>query len=323
MMERELFRHCRVGFRARFALSCAIVLLASCVSAPHGPAVAKVADTKPRAPAADVQGIHAELSTAETINGGVALVRVKLPEGTGAADVSGQFADQDLHFFATGNPSEYEALIGVPFEMKPGEAKVELSVGTDREKEPRKIELPIEIRSGDYISEKLHVDPRKVEYKHKDVVRILREQKEIRRIYKVITPKKFWKGPFVLPIQSKVTSRYGNRRIFNGEMKSFHQGLDLRAKMRTPIHAPQAGRVVLAKNLFFTGNTVILDHGYGIFTIYAHMSHLKVKRGQVVQDGQLLGLSGMTGRAAGPHLHWGVVIGHTKVDPMEFVQALR
>jgi murein DD-endopeptidase MepM/ murein hydrolase activator NlpD len=127
----------------------------------------------------------------------------------------------------------------------------------------------------------------------------------------------------VLPIDSKVTSIYGTKRTFNGEMRSFHQGLDLRAKTGTPVRAPAGGTVVLAKDLFFTGNTVILDHGYGIFTIYAHMSKLGVKKGEKVNVKQQLGLSGATGRASGPHLHWGAQVNKSKVNPLELTRVMQ
>jgi murein DD-endopeptidase MepM/ murein hydrolase activator NlpD len=120
-----------------------------------------------------------------------------------------------------------------------------------------------------------------------------------------------------------MSSRYGGKRMFNGEMKSFHQGLDLRAGVDTPVIAPERGRVVLAQDLFFTGNTLIFDHGMGLFSIYAHLNHLKVKVGDEVQKEQLIALSGKTGRASGPHLHWGIVIHSQKVDPETLIHELQ
>jgi murein DD-endopeptidase MepM/ murein hydrolase activator NlpD len=134
--------------------------------------------------------------------------------------------------------------------------------------------------------------------------------------------KRHWSGPFLLPIESEVTSPFGNKRLYNGTMKNFHQGLDLRAREPTPIRAPEGAVVVLAKDLYFTGNTVILDHGYGLFTVYGHMSKLDVKKGQIVKKAELLGLSGATGRASGPHLHWGAVLMRMKFNPQDLVQSL-
>ena len=152
--------------------------------------------------------------------------------------------------------------------------------------------------------------------------RIKKEAAEIGRLYRSPRMIKDWQGAFEFPIQSAVTSQFGTRRVFNGEMKSFHQGLDLKAPEGTPIAAPAGGKVVLAKDLYMTGNTIILDHGYGLFTIYAHMSVMRAKLGTLVKKGELLGLSGMTGRASGPHLHWGAVVHLLKVNPMDLIRVL-
>ena len=119
-------------------------------------------------------------------------------------------------------------------------------------------------------------------------------------------------------------SRIGGlgRRLYNGEQRNFHPGLDLKAPVGTKIRAPENGKVVLAKNLFFTGNTVALDHGYGVITLYAHMSKIRVHLGDQVKPGDLLGLSGKTGRVSGPHLHWQAVIRGVKVNPAELTRAM-
>jgi len=112
---------------------------------------------------------------------------------------------------------------------------------------------------------------------------------------------------------------FGARRIFNGEPRAPHAGSDLHAAPGTPVHATNRGRVVLAKNLFFTGNTVILDHGLGIDSLYAHLSRIDVKQGEIVRNGQVVGLSGATGRVTAPHLHWGMRVQNARVDPFSLV----
>jgi murein DD-endopeptidase MepM/ murein hydrolase activator NlpD len=123
-------------------------------------------------------------------------------------------------------------------------------------------------------------------------------------------------GSFVRPVGGVPTSVFGTRRIFNGEPRSPHPGLDLRAASGTPVLSSGAGRVVLAQDLYYSGNTVIVDHGSGLFTIYAHLSATEVDEAQTVAAGDRLGLSGASGRVTGPHLHWGAKIGDRPFDPI-------
>ena len=101
----------------------------------------------------------------------------------------------------------------------------------------------------------------------------------------------------------------------NGQARAPHSGADLTAATGTPIHAANRGRVVLAKNLFFSGNAVFLDHGFGVYSVYLHLSDIRVEKGTIVERGEVLGLAGATGRVTGPHLHWGVRILGARVDP--------
>jgi murein DD-endopeptidase MepM/ murein hydrolase activator NlpD len=123
-------------------------------------------------------------------------------------------------------------------------------------------------------------------------------------------------------MDSKITSSFGNKRLFNGKLKSYHNGIDFRAPIGTPVFASNSGVVRLAENLFYSGKVVILDHGNFIFTIYAHLSKIDVKAGQQVGKGQQLGLTGATGRVSGPHLHWGVKVNGAAVNPIQFVKTM-
>ena len=257
------------------------------------------------------------------ISGAVTLSRQKVPDGgllvirtKSATEPAAEFEGMTFPFYPVGaqGSGEWESLLAVPFDHKPQKAAVKVTAGSSV------TEVPFEIVDGGYPSEKLNVSPRHVNPRKKDLERINRERAEVGRIYSQISRERLWDKDFILPIPSLVTSRFGTKRVFNGQMQSFHQGIDLRAPIGTPIVAPAGGRVVMAKDLFFTGNTVLIDHGYGLVTLYAHMSKLEVKVGDRVQPGQKLGLSGMTGRASGPHLHWGIVINKLKVNPLDFVR---
>ncbi len=114
-------------------------------------------------------------------------------------------------------------------------------------------------------------------------------------------------------------SPFGLRRFFNGQPRSPHSGIDLRAKDGTPIKSPNNGRIALVRDCYLSGNTVVVDHGGGLFTLYAHLSRVNVKQGQMVKKGEVIGLAGSTGRVTGPHLHWGVSLMGMRVDPQQFM----
>ncbi len=145
---------------------------------------------------------------------------------------------------------------------------------------------------------------------------ILREQKDVRRSLTLMQPGDYWREGFILPVKGRISGEFGNQRIFNNIPKSPHSGTDIAAPEGTPVKASGSGKVVLSgKNYFYTGNMVIIDHGQGLQTIYAHLKEAKVKAGQMVKQGQIIGLVGHTGRATGPHLHWGASLNNIRFRP--------
>lgn len=145
---------------------------------------------------------------------------------------------------------------------------------------------------------------------------IAREQKDVRRSLINLEPGDYWRQGFILPVKGRISGEFGNQRIFNGTPKSPHSGTDIAAPEGTPVKASGAGKVILSgKNYFYTGNMVIIDHGQGLQTIYAHLKEAKVKTGQTVKQGQIIGLVGHTGRATGPHLHWGASLNNVRFRP--------
>ena len=140
--------------------------------------------------------------------------------------------------------------------------------------------------------------------------------------FAIVTPERFWHGPFDAPVPGSATSSFGRLTITNGKPAGRHQGTDFRATTGTPVKAPNAGRVVIARNLYFAGNTVIIDHGLGVFSLLAHLSRIDVAPGATVARGDRLGESGATGRVTGPHLHWAVRFGEMTVDPLALMSAL-
>jgi murein DD-endopeptidase MepM/ murein hydrolase activator NlpD len=215
----------------------------------------------------------------------------------------------------------FASLVPVPFNSKPRKTQIDLS--WKESSSSKSAAVGFEVVDGNYRSETLQVDEKKVTPPKSVLNRIVRERKEIGAVYAKSASERYWKGPFILPLDSDVTSPFGNKRLYNGHMKNFHQGLDLRARTPTPFKAPARGKVVLAKDLYFTGKTVILDHGLGLFTVYAHMSRIDVKVGDMADVGAILGLTGATGRVSGPHLHWGASLGKQKFNPQDLTRVLR
>jgi hypothetical protein len=217
----------------------------------------------------------------------------------------------------------YIGLIGIGYYNKP--EKVSVTLEWTNRQGYHSTDFPLEIVNGQFKSEKLKVPPRKVSPTKKDQSRIVRERSEIKTVYASSHAARLWHSSFQRPANGKVTSPFGSKRLLNGKVRSYHGGLDFRAPTGTPIYAANDGIVRLAKNLFYSGNHVIVDHGMELFTGYSHLSEFRVEPGQTVYKGQEIGLAGATGRVNGPHLHWSTRINGVKVDPwqlMELVNSL-
>lgn len=170
-----------------------------------------------------------------------------------------------------------------------------------------------------YPTEVLSVDSSKVSPPAEALQRIAQEKAEAERIYNYSTPERYWNKPFVRPIDSITTSEYGSARTYNGVLKSYHGGVDFRAKTPLPILASNDGVVVLVKERYYSGGTVIIDHGEGVYSCYFHLSEFNVKAGDPIIQGQNIALSGATGRITGPHLHFGFMVQGVQTDPLEFM----
>ncbi len=271
--------------------------------------------------AEDNQTAVARLSSTSVANGQVTVIEVNLRDRDPAAtNLKARFDQNAIALFQHPLKPEgtYCGLVGIPISSTPQKTVIKLE-WTDFSGRLRTASVPLRIVEGNYKKEALRVAPRHVKPSPKNLKRIKAEKKEIRRIYASSSDARLWYGNFIKPLTSNITSVFGTQRLFNGELKSYHRGTDLRAKTGTPIYASNSGIVRLAKNLFYSGNIVIVDHGKGIFTNYAHLSKIDVNAGQHIARGDQIGLSGATGRVSGPHLHWGVKINGAYVDPLQFM----
>lgn len=179
--------------------------------------------------------------------------------------------------------------------------------------------MTLHVKQKKYKIENLKVDSSRVRPPKKVLERISKEYKEAMKIYASRSKKRYWTKPFINPMNSVITSAYGNARIFNGELKSYHSGTDYRAKVGTAVYASNDGVVVLSKKRYYAGGSVIIDHGEGLYTCYYHLSKMPLKVGTKVTQGEVIGYSGKSGRVTGPHLHFTVMVQGSSVDSQDFI----
>ena len=216
-----------------------------------------------------------------------------------------------------------EILLPVPYEEKTGRTAI-LRMRVMANGAIMNMKRTIPIRYKKYPEQSLSVDSRFVKLNKKDLERSKRERAETLTVLNAFTPERFWSLPFQRSVpgtlRSGVSSHFGLRRVFNGEPRSHHRGLDLRASQGTPIRACADGTVVIAADHFFSGNVVYIDHGQGVVTMYAHMSRIAAEPGQKVKAGEIIGYVGSTGRVTGPHLHLGLSVQGISVDVLPFLE---
>lgn len=254
--------------------------------------------------------LNVELLRREAAPGEPLRVVVAAPSGT--TSVEGSFADEPL-FFVREN-GHWAAWAVIDLDAKPGTRRLEV-----RAKGPGGLPLAasrtLRVVAKTFPEQRLKVADKYVEPSKEALARIEAEKKRLGEIYSRRTPAFFAAGAFARPVPGEPTSAFGLRRFFNGKPRSPHSGLDLVAATGTPVLASADGEIVLADDLYFSGKTVVLDHGGGLFTLYAHLSEIDVKAGNRATREQRLGLSGATGRVTGPHLHWGAKVGDRIFDP--------
>lgn len=210
-------------------------------------------------------------------------------------------------------------LIGVDLEKPPGRYEWKISWPGTAGNE-LSCSVPVAVRAGKFPTEHLKVEQQYVEPDPEQQKRAEQDQKKLRAIYDTVTPERLWDGKFRLPLKGVTTGgNFGRRRVLNGEARSPHAGVDFPAAAGTPVFASQSGRVVLAEELYFSGNTVVIDHGFGIYTLYCHLSKIGTAAGDNVEAGDEIGKVGATGRVTGPHLHWGLTIQHARVNGTQIV----
>jgi murein DD-endopeptidase MepM/ murein hydrolase activator NlpD len=235
---------------------------------------------------------------AKIVNGSPVLFQLSAP--VRVQSISAIWFGHQLHFFRSGN--SWYGLAGVPVETASGTYELKLTETLASEKT---LEITRKVKVTKAVYPKITVKVAKqFTEPNPEQLRDINTDKELKqKVFATETPQRLWAGPFAAPVTSSISDVFGTARVFNQEVQSRHLGLDYGVPAGTPVHAVNRGTVILARPLYFEGSCVVIDHGQGLFSLYLHLSDFSVKEGDQIKTGQLIGLSGGSGRATGPHLH--------------------
>jgi murein DD-endopeptidase MepM/ murein hydrolase activator NlpD len=266
---------------------------------------------KPITPPAAKSAWLVQAMPARLVNGGPVFFQVTPP--TQLKSLKATWLGHEVTF-DKGSDKTWFLLAAIRLETHPGSASLQLE-GVTASGSQVAFQRAFVIGRAEYPAIQLTVSKQFTEPNPGQQEKIKQDQDIKHKTFSQISPELEWSGRFVPPVNAPVSDFFGTRRVFNGQTKSVHQGLDYRVPADTPVSAINGGTVILAQPLYFEGNCVVLDHGQGLLTLYLHLSEIKVKEGEHVDRGQQIGLSGATGRATGPHLHIAVRWQGVYLDP--------
>jgi murein DD-endopeptidase MepM/ murein hydrolase activator NlpD len=243
------------------------------------------------------------------------IVMLEIAGGDPAAAVHVRAFDRDVPVYTTAD-GERRALVGIDLDVRPGTYVAAIGAGGAH----ASYDLVVARRA--FRTRTLTVDPAFVTPPESERERIERDAKLLDQVWRSSSAERLWSDVFVRPVAEPANSAFGTRSVFNGQPRNAHGGADFLSPAGTPIHAPNAGRIVVARDLYFSGNTVVIDHGLGLFSMLAHLSAFDVREGDTVAVDQRIGRVGATGRVTGPHLHWAIRAGGARVDPLSLLAVL-
>ncbi len=249
--------------------------------------------------------------------GEVVQLRFRSPRSLEKAEV--RVFDRTFPFYRD-DDGIWRSLVGIDLSTKPGNYVAKI-YGWDAQGQYSHSHA-LDVKSKQFPTRRLTVDEKFVNPPKEALARIRRESKRISEIFAGVTEQRLWRGSFQRPVPGPANSSFGKRSILNGQPRNPHTGTDFDSPAGTPVVAPNAGKVVLADDLYYSGNTVVLDHGQGLYSYFAHLSEIDVEEGAEVSSGQVVGKVGATGRVTGPHLHWTLRLVRTRVDPLSLIEVL-
>jgi murein DD-endopeptidase MepM/ murein hydrolase activator NlpD len=243
--------------------------------------------------------------------------RIRLtPDGGGVP--SGDFQGEEIAFYAQENGRGYEALVGVDLESPAG--PYQLSIAVDGGSGVSGRMFQIEVVRAIFGVQRITVPGELVHLDRQSLKRVKEETRRMEALWVAGGEDRRWQGEFLAPVGGRINSFFGVRRIINGERRGRHNGIDINAQRGAKVLCPNDGRVVMVDELFFGGKTVVVDHGQQLFTFYMHLDGVAVRMNQEIRKGDAIGTVGATGRATGPHLHWGVRLNGVRVDPLSLME---
>ena len=248
----------------------------------------------------------------QPVNGSAVLFRVTAPAAL--ASLHGSWSGHEISFRFDPRCNCWYAIAGISLEAKAGQYPLQLQ-GVSKDAASSSFTSQVTVTQKRYPTTSISVAPEYVQPPPAVLARIEEEQTLKKQVFSQLAPESSWADRFLPPVESNITAVFGSSRTYNGVKKRSHLGLDFRAAVGTTVRAANRGTVILARNLYYEGNCVFIDHGQGLLTLYFHLSEIKVKEGDAIESGQVVGLSGGTGLVTGPHLHFAVRWQGVYVDP--------
>jgi len=255
--------------------------------------------------------------------GGVVMVKVQSPVRLLAAEAA---TGQDRFPLYRVEEGVYFALVGIDLKFKGSSMPVDFALFPAKGGPPYRIRADLKIKdrpSGVKRVQTLSLPSGMVDLSQKRIDQVREDNRTLGDILATRSRERFWGEGFLLPVQGRITTRFGTGRLLNGKPRSSHSGVDIAGKKGTPVLGANSGKVLLADDFYLSGKTIVVDHGWGVSTIYAHLDRIDVREGQDVKRGQILGAVGSTGRSTGPHLHFGAFIRGSKIDPLKLVEVTK